>query len=123
MYIKDDLSQREHFFQMTAQLIKSETVIQFKFRSACSKRHCANLPPGKGKKGKERKQGFKINVSKITILNALHQNSVIKAGTVTHRQALLKRTTTVLKKQITSGLCLLCLILATERHYWLNSVN
>lgn len=37
--------------------------------------------------GKERKQGFKINVSKI---NALDQNSVIKAGTVTHQQALLE---------------------------------
>lgn len=34
----------------------------------------------------------------------------------------MKRTTTFLKK-IKTGLCLLCLILATEWHYWLNLVN
>lgn len=34
-----------------------------------------------------------------------------------------KRTTTFLKKQMKTGFCLLCLILATKRHYWLNSVN
>lgn len=71
MYIKDDLSQREHFFQMTAQLIKSETVIQFKFRSACSKRHCANLPPGKGKKGKERKEGnYRLAKMQVSVFPA-----------------------------------------------------
>lgn len=35
----------------------------------------------------------------------------------------MKRTTTFLKKQVKTGLCLLSLTLATEWHYWLNSVN
>lgn len=48
----------------------------------------------------ERKQGFKINVSKIIILNALDQNSIIKAGTVTHRQALLKGLPLLLRSRL-----------------------